>query len=403
MQDLSSRNKYMIFLLNSCTDADFLPQNKRLKNFFFRDLSEPQKSGLTHTFYEHMQIPEIVLRLMDNRDFNKQSNETRKEMIYSDYYPEDAKLVHAIYLDDRRNLCQELHNKVCKELHIEPTVIRIVNFKEDTNYDYDLFHFYDTKDGILYINSMINYEECEQTELAEHVLRGTFVHEVYYKLRKNFVRMDQITGHERYLMISALMKEFVVDSLAEEQCNKLMDEFRFDDVYSSTQVYGILKSYNFLDDIFKKFNLLNIPSAKTLVDTRIDFLNALIGKEDEEDDEDDFEDDVEVEYDEEGNAVEVSADMEDDESIMDDVLEFDFDLLYAVENTLLNKQTHGMFAEFFFEELKSCANDYYGVFELEFDDSTFEEEYKMHRENCKEVEELDAEIDAAIEDDAQNE
>ena len=68
MQELSNREKYMMFLLNSCTEEEYLPKNKGLRNFFSRDLSAPEKSGLTKTFYEHLQIPELVLRLMDNRD-----------------------------------------------------------------------------------------------------------------------------------------------------------------------------------------------------------------------------------------------------------------------------------------------------------------------------------------------
>lgn len=402
MQELTKLDKYKMFLLNTCSDIDGLPQSEGLKEFFKRDFSEPGRSGEIFTLYEQMQIPELVLRLMDNRDFNKQPDSIRKEMVYSDYYPNQAKTSHAIYLDDRRNLCQELHNKLCKYLNVPPTRIKLVDFKEETDYDHDLFQYYDTKDGNLYINSAMDYSNCEQTELAERVMQGTFVHEVYYKLRKNFFRLDKLKGEERYLLLSALMKEFVVNSLNEEKCKGLSKEFKFNDAYSATQIYGILSTYNYLDDMFKKLKLEKIPAVSTLINTRIDFLTALIGTEEADEDNDESLE-PEIEYNEEDNSVEASMDVDEERAIIEEVLEFDYDLLYAVETSDLNMLTQGMFLDFFLEEMKECADEYYKFFGIEFDDSSFEEDYEIFRQENKALDEIEDAVEYALEETEENE
>ena len=402
MQELTKLDKYKIFLLNTCSDIDGLPQSEGLKEFFKRDFSEPERSGEIFTLYEQMQIPELVLRLMDNRDFNKQPDSIRKEMVYSDYYPNQAKTSREIYLDDRRNLCQELHNKLCKYLNVPSTRVKFVDFKEETDYDHDLFQYYDTKDGNLYINSAMEYSNCEQTEMAERVMQGTFVHEVYYKLRKNFFRLDKLKGEERYLLLSALMKEFVVNSLNEEKCKGLSKEFKFNDAYSATQIYGILSTYNYLDDMFKKLKLEKIPAVSTLINTRIDFLSALIGTEEADEDNDEGLE-PEIEYNEEDNSVEASMDVDEERAIIEEVLEFDYDLLYAVETSDLNMLTQGMFLDFFLEEMKECADEYYKFFGIEFDDSSFEEDYEIFRQENKALDEIEDVVEYALEETEENE
>jgi len=378
MRDLSSADRYRMFVLNSCTNIGGLAQNHGLQEYFKRDYNEPRNSGETFTFYEKMYLPEIFVRLMDNRNFKLQPDSIKCKMIHTDYYPQEARTSYDVYLDDRRNLCQELHNKLCKYLGIPETRVRFVNFR-DTKYDFDMFTYYDTKDGCLYVNTEIDYSNCEPTELAERIMQGTFVHEIHYKLKKNLFKMDEVDAKERYLLVSALMKEFAINNLREEDYSTMAKCFDYNDGYSSSQLYAIFNTYNYIYSMLKKHGIEDMPEFKTFCDSRQEFLTQLIGTQEEDDNYEEF--NLEFDYNEDDESVEASLDIDTQDAIIEQSLDYDFDLLYSIETSEINKDTLGMFSDFFLEELNSSADEYYEFFGMGFRDSSFKEEFELFKED----------------------
>ena len=383
MNNLSAKERGTIFLLNTCSNIKGTTKSCALRNLLQVDYDKDNGNGETSTLYENMSIINIILRLMDNRDFNAVSNEVKKEMIYSDYYPEQAKVLTAVYMDDRRNLCQELHNKMCKVLNIPKTKLIFTSFKQE-EMDSSLFSYYDYNNGEILLNTDINYSDCEPTELAQRVIHATYEHEVYNNIKTNLLSLDKLGKKERYLVVSTLMKMFVTDNLLEGGENALANSFSNEDGCSPVCIYAVYNSYEYLYNLFNKNNLNKLNILETFYESRLEFLEDLLGTEDEP-----YE--IEACFDDCGE-IEDCEDIDIKYAIIGDTMDYDMNLLYEVEHSEKNKDTKGFFYEFFKEELNDNADSFYGFFGLDMAKDEFVSEYEEFRD----------EYDHALEDDEEN-
>ena len=364
--------------------------NEEFRKYLAIDYDAHKNNGLTKSLYEHLRVPEIVARLMDNRNFQNVSDETKKKMIYSDYYPESSKVMVQVYLDDRRNLCQELHNKVCTELKIPPALVEFVNFTELGIDDYN-YHYYNPREGKLYLNQEIDYSECLNTELSERVLMGTFEHELHYQLRKNYAKLETVDPKQQYVLLSILLKEFVKANLNRETgINK--SELEFDDASSPGYVYSLSSTYDYLNKVFEKYGFYDKIDLEEFRENRAIYHTALVGDYVDEETEDDF--DSECIYNAESGELIAEDEIEDDVALLEHSIEFDLDMIYAVEMSEINKRMDNFFRDFFLEKMSKTANSFYSHFGylVEYD---FEDEYSEYVKNCKDLENLSG-IDEAI-------
>lgn len=363
-------------------------KSEELDKFFYRNEKAYYENGETSTLYEDMILPNIVLRLMDNRDFKTATNEVKREMIYNDYYPEESKTDYNVYLDDRWNLCQELHNKLCKEYNITPTLIKFVNFK-DTEMDYDCFEHYNPIDGIIYMNSLIDYSNCETTELAERVCQATFMHQLHMELRKNFFNLDKIDKKQRYILLSTFNKMFAFTSLSQEKAGGVRRSMEFNDGYSTGMVYSIFSTYEYLNKMFTKYKLLDHPMLRDFNESRVCYLESLLGEDAEEDEDEEY---SEFGYDEEDYEDEIDV----EDGILYDTIGYDLDILYTIDTSVLNENSHKFVFNVIINEMDKCASDFYEFFgnglKISFKDQYFDYKDSISDEDEDEMEE-DAEID----------
>lgn len=388
---MNYKQKSLAFALNTAQSGYGLTGNGIMKNFFSHNFNAFEKNGETISLYKKENIPNIVLRLMDNRSFLKASKEERASMIYSDYYPQEAKTQFAVYLDDRRNLCQELHNKLCSALGIPATRVAFVMFGEN-NIDDDLLHYYCVDDGVLYMNANIDYSGCEPTELAEQVIRGTFMHEMHYGSIKNFTSLDKLDGTQKYLALSLVMNNFLANNYLEERKSQPHQDLVFNDYYSPTKIISIVNSYNFLDAMFKRFNLTNMKAVQPFYSAREGFFSSFQPHEDADEEISDIDEEMLLN---EENELEVSADAE-NYTTGEEMLSSDFSTLHEIGRTKLDKATGGFFKEFFDSELSECAHDFYSKFIEGFDENSFMEQFNEYEEDIVEYDKLNDEIDSAL-------
>ena len=359
-------------VLNMCLN------NKKIKKFFSREWDTYISSGETKTLYEKMSAPNIILRLMDNRNFIVQDNDTKKEMIYSDYYPSVAKTSLDVYYDDRRNLCQELHNKVAKELGIPETLVVLEDFK-NTDMDYDMFQFYNPNTGKIHINTAIKHHECDKIELAEAVIRATYMHELYYRVRTKFLIEQDLDDKQKYLLNSLLLKLYVVETLKQNKKNKEANEIAYNDGYSSGYVYATYKAYEYLDKFIKDNKLDEKIDFSNFYECLISYKASLVDMSEGSDDDED--EDYEEDYDQR-------------DCLLYDTISFDLDLLYDVESFDLNIASDGAIVEHFLDNMSETANDFYSFFGYEVEN--FREEYEQFKDESKMADELQEEIDEAL-------
>ena len=375
-----------LLLLNMCY------HNSGLNNYFTRGYKLYQKPGLTKSLHDNKKMVDIVLRLMDNRDFDKMDDATKREMVYADYYPLEARTDKGVYLDDRRNLCQALHNKICESFSLPETIVKLVDFRK-TDMDEDMFHFYNHNTGEIFINTGINYAECGETELAEAVIRATFIYQLHYELKNKFQNIDELPDRQKYLLLSTLMKTFVVESHNANGEYKKRDAIQYNDGCSAPYVYATFSTYEFLNRMFKIYNLTNIPQLKTFNEHRISYLSSLnnANKSEQEEDEE-FEDEENVLFDPDNDEMIVEGEIEDDGCIMDDALDFDIDLLYETEFSKLNCVTEGELFNILKRELNSSSKDFFDFFGYATEMS-FAEEYDRFKECCISLEESEEEME----------
>lgn len=387
---MNYRKKSIIFALNT-TQAEYGISGKGvMKGFFSHDFNAFKNNGETKTIYGEETFPSLVLKLMDNRNFNDASTEERKGMIYSDYYSEDAKNNKSVYLDDRRNLCQELHNKLCKMLSTPPTRVAFVSFSAN-DIDADL-HYYCMDDGVLYIDGDTDYSEYAPTELAEQVIRGTFMHQMHYGTVKNFTSLDKLKGRERYLALSILMEQFLANSYRIEGKIQDRNDLIFNDFYSPANISSISNSYKLLDSVFRRYNLAKMKAVQPFYESCDAFFSTFTIPEDEESfDTEEFDE----EFDE--NGLEVSTEAE-NYTTPEEMLEFDFDVLHEIGRTELNQNTNGFFKEFFLSELCKCAHKFYSDFDETFDEEQFAQQFNDYEELMEEYDEINDQIDSALND-----
>lgn len=349
-----------------------------IKDFLNVDVKKFKRDGETLTLYENMSLENIIVRLMDNRDFKSVPDSVKREMFYTDYYPDEAKTSYDVYMDDRRNLCQELHNKLCEKLQIPETKVKFVDFR-DTELDEDLFERYNPFDGILYINTMIKYSECDKTELVERVMRGTYMHQVYTELKDCFGNFSKVDGVHRYLLLSSLSKLIALSSLSDENLNGVRREMEYSDGYSAGMVYSICSTYELLHSIFEENKIYEKIDLEEFKEQRLCYLKSLDDEEfygeKDDDDEFDFPDDFGEDEDEYVSEVE--------DGILYDTVGYDLDILHIIDTSVLNEQVGGVVFKVLIEEIDKCAKDFYGFFGSTVETS-FAEQYAEYKRELNE-------------------
>lgn len=375
---LTEQEKQLL-LINMCYHSE------GLRNYFSRDYKMYKNDGLTKSLHDDKKAIEIVLRLMDNRNFDKMDDTTKREMVYADYYPIEAKTDKGVYLDDRRNLCQALHNKLCAELQIPETLVRLVDFR-NTEMDEDLFHYYNHNTGEIFINTGLNYSECGETQLAEGVIRATFVYQLHNELKRKFKTIDKLQDKHKYLVLSLLLKTYMAESFSALGDKKKRDAFLYNDGYSSAYVYATYSTYEYLKNLFSKYNLNNIPQLEEFNESRISYCAALTNSSLEVSDEDEEEDDIF--YDPENEEVSVEAEVNDEGCILDDTIDIDIDLLYDLEMSEINKMTEGEIFNILKRELDASYEDFYDMFGY-VTEFGFAEEFDNYKESCEELKEAE--------------
>lgn len=353
-----------------------------LHKFLKAEFVDHKLTGETMTLYEKMSFENIVLRLMDNRDFNALSENEKASMVYTDYYPESARTDERVFMDDRWNLCQELHNKLCAELHIPETLVKIVNFKE-TEMDDDLFEHYDPFSGIIYLNSEIKYHNCSETELVERVMHATYMHKLYCELRRNFGNLSAVDGKYRYLLCSCLNKLVALSSLTDENLPGVRREMEYNDGFSAGMLYAVFSAYNRLNKMFTEHNLYSYPGLQKYLTTfkldRESFMSRItdeIGQENE--DEDDDEDLTELDgYDELDEFEKELLEPEVEEGLLYSCAGYDMDILHIIDTSVLNEQIGKTMFPILLNEMDGCARDFYAFFGSKVT-TPFKEQYEEY-------------------------
>ena len=377
--------KEMEFSMRQVVLMNLYLNNPEMNQYLSRDFYKQRKSGETRSLYDDKNLIEVVAKLMDNRNFKRLSSEQRREMILSDYYPEEAKDNIRVYWDDRRNLCQALHNKVCELICVPETSVRLIDFRE-TEFDEDLFEYYDPKEGELFLNTDLDYSKCDPTEMLQRVIRGTFLHELHYKVKTKYARLESVRPAERYALLSTLLKQATTAMLGQEECHSMRDDFQYGAGYSAEYVYAVAKTYIFLEGLFRRYGLIDSPKIEKFIEEKETFFESLATQEDQESD---F--DPTITYDEDEESVEADADC-DDEGILGDTMSYDMDLLYALQTSELNNNANGIYLDFFLAEMDACAPEFYSTYGLDMTTS-FKEEYEMYQYTSEMLDHLDEDMD----------
>lgn len=332
----------------------YMANNKEMNSIFTRDQNMFKNQGLTETFYKTDSTREIVYRLLDNRNFKEASPAVREKMIYTDYYPQQAKQLESVYLDDRRSLCQEFHNRLCASLGICETVVSFSDFKGAV--DSDMFYFYDPLGGYIYLNTNILDEKDDILQLLISITQATFQHQLQTKLMGLYKNYDNYTNKEKYVCLSALLNESALAWLLAVGAKDDRKGLEAANDYSATDIYATHNCYLTLEKLFEDYGLTSVPEIKDYLSEKEDFLSSL-SCEGEEPNLDDYEDDDEDEED------------YDTDAILNTTLCRDFTMLQEIRRSVINQKTNGDALRCFVHLLNETADDFYSSFNFPLDAS----------------------------------
>ena len=362
----NSINRLMCYLvLNS----------KEMRNILTRDAFNQKKQGLTKTFYEGDSTREIVYRLMDNRNFKEAGPELRKKLIYTNYYPEAAKVLESVYLDDRRSLCQEFHNRLAQHYKVPPTTVSFSDFNGlDAK---DLFYVYDPLSGEIYLNSNFT-EEDDRLQLLIYIAQATAIHALQIKTNNLCKNYDNYTEKEKYLCLSMLLAESALAYLTMAGRHDDRKGLAASNDYSAVDIFAFMQAYSVLEQVFKEYGLTNVPEVDDYLSEKEDFMLALNGELEEnmeEDPLDELEDDEE-EYEK--------------DALLNTTLCRDFTMLQEIKTSIINQQTKGDVFNIFLKELNENANEFYESFNFPLD-SSYKNQYRdfMELEEAEENEDYE--------------
>lgn len=361
-----------LMLIASLNSAD-------IQKIINHNLSIYEKLGENLTCCSDKSVAELVVLLADKRKFSEQPDEIKKSMIKCDYYPDQLKTKDVVYADYRRSLCQELHNKVCAEYNIPATKIKVVDFKE-TELDHDMFEYYDPTTGVIFLNSQIDYSKCVNTELAERVLQATFRHQIYCEIKRNWKSLHELSAKQRYILLSEFVKRFAVSTLKDEKFKGVAKEVDYSDGFSSTGIYSVFVTYEYLNNLFTKHNLINNPLLEDFRTDRLSFVSSLTQKNETSSCEDFGELEGYDELDDFEKSL-LEEDAIDEESLLYDALQYDLDNLNTLETSVLGQQTGGYIFNVLLSEMNDCADDFFDFFGGKLEDE-FIELYKQREDLC---------------------
>lgn len=368
--DVKDVRLYTYLLLNS-------PEINEILN---KDYIKRAKENTTPTFYTNDSFYELVFRLLLNKDFENEPDEIKTKLIYTDYYPESARTSFAVYMDDRRNLCQEFHNRLCAEFKIPRTSVRFLEFTEDIGQDKE--YFYDCYNNAIYINTKEKFHTKSNSHLLEMVTRGTYLHKLQIMISNYVKKSTDYSEAEKYVCYSTLLKQTVLVQLSEEKYFQDREALENSDEFCSADVYAIYNAYNYLEQVFDKVNLIGNPLIGDFEEDRMSFMASLTACPDEEI--------MDCEYDEESGELTQEGNFS--TSILDDTIDYDFSLLSELKNCHLNKYTNNDLFDIFMEKLDEYAPDFYGYLGSELGDD-FAGDFECFEEDDEEDDEEVAEFE----------
>ena len=344
--------------------------NEEMNAILSRDYLKPKKQGLTTTFYSADSTREIVYRLMDNRDFKEQAPEEREKMIFTNYYPKEAKQLESVYLDDRRNLCQEFHNRLCASLKIPSTQIVFSDFKN--SFDSDMFEYYDPLSGIIFLNTNLFNGQDDILQVLISLTQSTLKHQVQYKLKTMYKNFDDFSNREKYVCLSALAAECALAELTKSGAKDDRRGYEACSDYSALEVYATEQSFEILENLFTELGLSFLPEIKDFIEEKKDFLLSLSG-EDINDNNLIMDDEDEEEYER--------------DAILNTTLCRDYTMLQEIMLSTLNQKTDGDLFEVFIGLLSENADEFYETYNFPID-ARYKVQFRDFLE-CEEAEESD--------------
>lgn len=360
-----------------------LLNNEELRDILSVDFNKNAAQNVSPTFYTGDSLEDIVFKLLVNKNFNEATTEDKKKLIFSDYYPEESKILTNVYLDDRRNLCQEFHNRICEDLNIPRTSVRFLDFTEDMGEDRE--YLYDPYNNVIYINTVEDFSEKSDTHLLEMVARGTYHHKLQIMISSLVKCGKDLSNAERYVCYSTLLKQTALTELSKAAYYADREALETADEFCSADVYAIYSSFNYLEKLFDGMGILENPEILDFEESRMSFMASLIDFEQK-----DMEEIEEFEYDEEDGSVSASGSFA--TNILDDTLSYDFSLLCEVRDSELNKNTNNDLFSIFIKKLEQTAPDFYGYMGSSLGDdyienfNLFDEEDQDAEEETEEME-----------------
>lgn len=333
---------YSYLLLNS----------KKMNKILSINFAENEKQNVMPTFYSNDSLLEIVYRLMNNPDFKNLPIEERAKYIYTDYYPEDAKVLESVYLDDRRGLCQEFHNRICKDFKIPATCIVFSDFSKEL--DKDKEYYYDPLSSTIFVNTQFDFSKQATTYLLQVVMQATYLHRLQIAINNLPKCEDKLSDSTKYVCYAELLKQTTLSLLEENGRSKDKENFKAADCYCASDVYSIVSSYTKLEEIFENLYLTGSPLLSEFEEARASFMSNLPeGEEAEELTEEDL-----YMFSEEERALYAQGQFS--TGVLMDTLEYDYEMLQELSEQDLNKYTKGDLFRIFIEKLDENAEEFYG-------------------------------------------
>lgn len=336
--DVNDVRLYSYLLLNS-------PEVNEILN---KDFYKNAKDNVSPTFYVQDDFNEIVFRLLVNYDFENLDDKAKSRLIFTDYYPQESRTFYSVYLDDRRNLCQEFHNRLCAEFNIPKTSVRFLDFTEDMGQDRE--YFYDVYNNAIYINTKEKLHTKGNTHLLEMVTRGTYQHKLQMMISNLVKDGDSYSDAERYVCYSTLLKQTVLVQLSEECYHQDREALETADEYCSADIYATYNAYNYLENLFDRIGVLDNQIVGDFVDDRMSFMASLIAQPEEESEFFEFDEETE-ELKQEGFF---------SSALLEDTVDYDYSLLSELKSCHLNKYTKNDLFNIFLFKLDGTASDFYG-------------------------------------------
>ena len=185
-------------------------------------------------------------------------------------------------------------------------------------------------------------------------MQSTYLHRLQYTICNLPKCEKDLSEATKYVCYSELLKQSAFSFLQEDGRYKDLDSYKSADSYCASDIYSIVSSYNKLEEMFEKLYIIDNPILDEFNEARSSFMENLPeGDNDEEIDEETL-----CMLNEEEKAVYAQGSMS--TGVLLDTIEYDYEMLQELTNSILNKNTKGDLFRIFIEKLDENAEDFYG-------------------------------------------